>query len=161
MTKKNQHFICYIFINTFIYTFIGHVFLKNIGESMVHCIVLGHLWWLKGAISSLAEFDMEPIGNGDRKNLENLRGLLFRGLPIFPIFRVPWYHGHCDGSQSQSPRVLHHWIGGKNLHQDVIENGHLKAKLRERAALRKKKHTGDDPGKHRRLGNNLALEPTN
>jgi hypothetical protein len=33
--------------------------------------------------------------------------------------------------------------------------------LRERAALRKKKHTGDDPGKHRRLGNNLALEPTN
>ena len=93
---------------------------------MVHCIVLGHLWWLlkKGAISSLAEFDMEPIGNGDRKNIANLRDL----LSIFPIFRVPWYHGH-QRWQPVRPRVLHHWIGGKNLHQDVIENGHLKAKL--------------------------------
>lgn len=55
--------------------------------------------------------------------------------------------------------VLHHWIGGKNLDQDVIENGHLKAKLRWERRFQKK--TGDDPGEHRRLGNNLALEATN
>lgn len=66
---------------------------------MVHCIVERLVTYggcsKKASSAALAEFDMEPIGNGYRKNIENLRDLLFRGLPIF---RVPFFNGHCDGS---------------------------------------------------------------
>ena len=111
---NHHHFICYIYW-TRVFSTSEHQWFIALWNAWSPMVVAQ-----KRPSAAVAEFDMEPMGNVYSKNIENLRDLLLRGLPIFR------YHIKMATVMA----VLHHWIGGKNLDQDVIENGHLKAKLR-------------------------------